>query len=158
MSEIVHASAVRFDNLSATDDGYTLLSINGKVCKSDKPLSEIIQSAVDSEHFATEEWVNDQGFLKEHQSLDGYAKKSWISTNYYNVDEINNFLDEKYDTSAFENVSGTFLTAHQNLDDYATKNWVGEQNYITGVDLSNYYTKPEVDEKIDNLYFRCNRH
>ena len=27
----------------------------------------------------------------------------------------------------------------------------------TKVDLSNYYTKPEVDEKVDNLYLRCNR-
>ena len=69
--------------------------------------------------------------------------------NYYTVDEINYFLDEKYDTSAFKNVSGTFLTAHQNLDDYATKNWVEEQNYITGVDLSNYYTKSETSGKTE---------
>ena len=90
MSEIVHASAVRFDSLSSTEDGYTLLSINGKVCKSDKLLSEMVQSAVDSEHFATEEWVNDQGFLKEHQSLDGYAKESWISTNLVNFNSSDN--------------------------------------------------------------------
>ena len=69
--------------------------------------------------------------------------------NYYTVDEINDFLDEKYDTSAFKSVSGTFLTAHQNLDDYATKNWVEEQNYITGVDLSNYYTKSETSGKTE---------
>lgn len=101
MSEIVNASAVRFDSLSATGDGYTLLSINGKVCKSDKLLSEMVQSAVDSEHFATEQWVNDQGFLKEHQSLDGYAKESWVSANYYDAGEVNDLLDEKEDKITF---------------------------------------------------------
>jgi len=130
MSEIVNASAVRFDSLSATGDGYTLLSINGKVYKSDKFLSEMVQSAVDSEHFATEQWVNDQGFLKEHQSLDGYAKESWVSANYYDVDEVNALVEEASAKAYDEAVD-----------------WVSAQNYLTGVDLSNYYTKTETSGK-----------
>ena len=38
---------------------------------------------------------------------------------------------------------------------YTDNSW--EMIGTTKVDLSNYYTKPEVDEKIDNLYLRCNR-
>ena len=48
------------------------------------------------------------------------------------------FLDKEQ----YANDSATFLT-HQSLDEYATMDWVEEQNYITGVDLTNYYTKSE---------------
>ena len=259
MSEIVNASAVRFDNLPPTGDGYTLLSINGKVHKSDKLLSEMVQSAVDKQvedkldttafstvsgNFLTAhqsisadkwnscyetvsansgiwgteyDWINEikdasanafneasawveeqnyitgvdlsnyytknetssknelnlafdtkqdkgdyysasnpSGFLTAHQSLDDYAKKEWIEKRYYNVDEINDFLDEKYDTSSFEAVSGTFLTAHQDLSNFYTKDetsgsqqladafntkqnnltFAGENNTITAINSS----------------------
>ena len=49
------------------------------------------------------------------------------------------FLDKEQ----YANDSATFLTAHQSLDEYAKMEWVEEQNYITGVDLTNYYTKSE---------------
>jgi len=259
MSEIVNASAVRFDDLPPTGDGYTLLSINGKVHKSDKLLSEMVQSAVDKQvedkldttafstvsgNFLTAHqsisadkwnscyetvsansgiwgtehdwiteikdasanafneasaWVEEQnyitgvdlsnyytknetssknelnlafdtkqdkgdyysasnpsGFLTAHQSLDDYAKKEWIEERYYNVNEINDFLDEKYDTSSFEAVSGTFLTAHQDLSNFYTKDetsgsqqladafntkqnnltFAGENNTITAINSS----------------------
>ena len=259
MSEIVNASAVRFDDLPPTGDGYTLLSINGKVHKSDKLLSEMVQSAVDKQvedkldttafstvsgNFLTAHqkisanewnscyetvsansgiwgtqhdwiteikdasanafneasaWVEEQnyitgvdlsnyytknetssknelnlafdtkqdkgdyysasnpsGFLTAHQSLEDYAKKEWIEKRYYNVDEINNFLDEKYDTSSFAAVSGTFLTAHQDLSNFYTKDetsgsqqladtfntkqnnltFAGENNTITAINSS----------------------
>lgn len=37
---------------------------------------------------------------------------------------------------------GNYLSSNA-LEGYATQDWVGEQGYITGVDLSNYYTKNE---------------
>ena len=49
-------------------------------------------------------------------------------TQYYNKTQTNELLENKLDASAY-----------------------------TPCDLSNYYTKPEVDEKVDNLYLRCNR-
>ena len=59
------------------------------------------------EKITTEEYVNGQGFLKEHQSLEAYAKKTEIPTIPTKV-------------SAFENDSG-YLTEHQSLTDYAKK-------------------------------------
>ena len=45
--------------------------------------------------------------------------------------------------TAFTNDAG-YLTEHQSLSGYATEQWVLDQNYITGVDLSNYATKSEI--------------
>lgn len=66
--------------------------------------------------------------------------------------EVNSFV---YDNSAtinevnttFQNNSGNYLTAHQSLEGYATQDWVTAQGYITGVDLSNYYTKNDTSSK-----------
>ena len=67
----------------------------------------------------------------------------------YNTDlqTIEGQINNKLDTSSFSEVSGSFLTAHQSLDGYATEDWVTAQGYITGVDLSNYYTKDETSGK-----------
>lgn len=59
-------------------------------------------------------------FVKDNKLV--LSGKNTDLSDYYDVDEINDFLDEKYYTSAFENVSGTFLTAHQDLSNYYTKN------------------------------------
>ena len=40
-------------------------------------------------------------------------------------------VENKLDTTAFSDVSGTFLTAHQSLDGYATTAWVDSQGYLT---------------------------
>lgn len=108
--------------------------ITGKLDKS--------QYAVDSatfltahqslDEYASQEWVNNQGFLKEHQS---------ISANEWN---------DVYETVVTN--SGTWETETDWTDDInaasanalsEAKDWVEEQNYITGVDLTNYYTKSE---------------
>ena len=49
-----------------------------------------------------------------------------------------------------------YLTEHQSLSDYATEQWVENKNYITGVDLSNYDTKSEVDDKISSAVTEVN--
>lgn len=49
-------------------------------------------------------------------------------------------VTNKLDTTAFNDISGSFLTAHQSLEGYATENWVTSQGYITGVDLTPYLT------------------
>ena len=42
-------------------------------------------------------------------------------------------------------ITATYLTAHQPLEGYATEDWVTAQGYITGVDLSPYYTTAEAN-------------
>ena len=195
MSEIITASAVRFNALPTAHDGYTLLYEDNRVCQSDVKLSELVG---DMSAYLTEEKANTlyqgkgdylsastsanfypmtgnpSGFLTTETDWTDTIKaasanavnitSAWVSANYYNIEEINDFLDEKYDTSSFAAVSGTFLTAHQDLSNYYTKSETSSKNelnlafdikqdkgnyysasnpsgFITGVDLSNYYTK-----------------
>lgn len=78
------------------------------------------------DYYAGKEWVQDQGYLTEHQSLAGYATESWVEQQGY-------------------------LTEHQSLEGYATEQWVEDKHYLTEhQSLSNYYTKSETDNKISN--------
>lgn len=86
-------------------------------------LSAQIDNKLNSSDFTT--WQNGQ-YSTDLQTIEG---------------QINN----KLDTSSFSEVSGSFLTAHQSLDGYATEDWVTAQGYITGVDLSPYYTTAEAN-------------
>ena len=88
-------------------------------------LSAQIDNKLNSSDFTT--WQNGQ-YTTDLQTIEG---------------QINN----KLDTSSFSDVSGSFLTAHQSLEGYAKEDWVTAQGYITGVDLSNYYTKDETSGK-----------
>ena len=119
-------SAVPFSALPVTDDGYTLLNDNGIVHRSSKKLSELVGDKTSS-------------FLTKEQGDSLYQEKG----DYLVEDDITGKLDKEQ----YANDSATFLTAHQPLDEYATKDWVEEQNYITGVDLTNYYTKSETSGK-----------
>lgn len=115
---------------------------------------------VDLSGYATEQWVENQGYLTEHQSL----------ANYYNKGEVNSLLDNKLDTTAYtptdlsnywttaqtqsaitQSVSGYateqwvqsqgYLTEHQSLSGYATQQWVQSQGYLTEhQSLSGYAT------------------
>lgn len=135
-------SAVPFDKLPPTGDGYTVLYDNNQVCRSDKKLSELVGARTSS-------------FLTKEEGDSLYQEKG----DYLVEDDITGKLDKEQ----YANDSATFLTAHQNLDEYATMEWVEEQNYITGVDLTNYYTKSEtsgkeeietaLEEKQDKLTF-----
>ena len=128
MSEIITASAVRFNALPNAHDGYTLLYEDNRVCQSDVKLSELVG---DMSAYLTEEKANTlyQGkgdYLSASTSANFYpmignpsgfltTEKDWtdtikaasanavnttsacVSANYYNIEEINDFLDEKYD-------------------------------------------------------------
>ena len=55
----------------------------------DNIISNIEVGDVDLTGYATEQWVEDKGYLTEHQSLD----------NYYNKSETDNLLSNKLDTN-----------------------------------------------------------
>lgn len=86
-------------------------------------LSAQIDNKLNSSDFTT--WQNGQ-YTTDLQTIEGQ-------------------ISNKLDTSSFRDVSGSFLTAHQSLDGYATEDWVTAQGYITGVDLSPYYTTAEAN-------------
>ena len=91
--------------------------------------------------YATQTWVQNQGYLTQHQSLAEYALKTEIPIVPTKV-------------SAFENDAG-YLTSHQSLKDYATKSWVQNQGYLTQhQDISGLATKRElqtVENKIPTI-------
>lgn len=59
----------------------------------------IDEYATTEEVKAVKTWVNQQGFLTEHQSLEGYATEGWVNNQGY-------------------------LTEHQSLEGYATEEYV----------------------------------
>lgn len=128
-------------------------------------ISKIEHPTVSLDGYATESWVGEQGFIKtipeeyitaeelaaegfikEHQSLDEYAKLT-------DIPDVSKFIKEipsEYITEEELNTKG-FITEHQDLsgkadvdhrhDNYAEKDHAHEA----------YYTKSEVDAKIPSL-------
>lgn len=96
--------------------------------------------------YATEQWVEEQGYLTEHQSLSGYATLA-------EVDEKDDAVKALIPTvptnvSAFVN-DANYLTEHQSLSGYATEQWVNEQGFLTEhQDISNLATKAEVEAEV----------
>lgn len=97
--------------------------ISSGCCITPEEVDEKIANATDG--LATEQWVNDQGFLKTHQSLEGYATENWVRSQGY-------------------------LTQHQDLSDYALKSEIPDISGLASETyVSNYtYDKATIDQKI----------
>ena len=104
---------------------------------------ELINSTVDDtveekmEGYATEQWVENQGYLTEHQSLDNYYTKSEVDQAIENIDvsgQIEPILDEISDLKDKDNELTQSLAQKANksdLDGLASEQWVQEQGYLT---------------------------
>ena len=116
-------------------------------------------------------FTNDAGYLTEHQSLSGYATQQWVRDQHYITGvDLSNYATKAEipvvptSNTAFTNDAG-YLTEHQSLSTYATKVYVSGYTYdkattntllsekldvtaFTPCDLTNYYTKTEVDNEI----------
>ena len=87
------------------------------------------------EGVATEEWVQSQGYLKEHQDISGLATKTELT-------EAENNLQGNI-TSLSESVARDL--ANVDSAGYATETWVQNQGYLTEhQDISGLATKTEV--------------
>lgn len=119
--------------------------------------ADITAMIPDTSDMATQTWVNEQGYLTAHQSLDGLMSASLLEysgsiiTAYSGHKfageisgdagdaEVNALVHSnsatwdnvtaKLDTTAFSDVSSTFLTAVP--EGYATESWVTGQGYLT---------------------------
>ena len=93
--------------------------------------------------YATEQWVNEQGFLKEHQDISNLATKAELATKQ----------DVISDLDSIRSGAAKGATALQSVpSDYATEQWVNEQGFLKEhQDISNLATKQELNAKQDTL-------
>ena len=170
-------SAVPFSALPPTDDGYTLLNDNGIVHRSSKKLSELVGDKTSS--FLTKEQgdslYQEKGDYLVEDDITGKLDTTAFSTVSGNFLTAHQPISANEWNDVYETVvtnSGTWETETDWTDDISAasayalseaKDWVEKQNYITGVDLTNYYTKSEtsgkeeieaaLEEKQDKLTF-----
>ena len=109
---------------------------------------------------ASEEWVNNQGFLKEHQDISGKLDTSVFTTYTANTQtELNNKQDASgmtaYATTAF--TESTYLKEHQSLSAYSTTEQVqtlintAKQEVENEIpDVSNFVTSAQVNTQIES--------
>ena len=104
---------------------------------------------VDLTGYATEAWVQDQGYLKEHQDISGLATKTELT-------EAQNNLQGNI-TSLSESVARDLANVDVDLTGYATETWVQSQGYLKEhQDLSDYATKVYVNEAKSTLESNLN--
>ena len=93
-------------------------------------------------------FVNDAGYLTEHQSLEGYATEDWV--------EGKGYLTQHQSLSAYAlktdipNVP-TNVSAFDNDAGYATEAWVAEQIDDIEVDLTDYAKKSDIPTIPENV-------
>ena len=93
--------------------------------------------------YTTEQWVNSQGFLKEHQDISNLATKA----------ELNAKQDVISDLDSIRSGAALGATALQSVpSEYATEQWVNSQGFLKEhQDISNLATKTELATKQDTL-------
>ena len=84
-----------------------------------------LATKADINGYATQEWVNEQGFLTESQDLSGFATKTELK-DYVKLTSLNNYAKK----SEIPDVSEFVKKDEISLDDYASKKWVMSQNYL----------------------------
>ena len=116
--------------------------------------------------YAKEDWVRRQGYLKTHQSLVGYAKKSDLPTDYIKESDLSEYvkvseisstlndyakkssLSEYVKTSTFNSKLNS-LVKKSDIEGYATQKWVNEQGFLTkNQDLSEFATKTDLKDYV----------
>ena len=87
--------------------------------------------------YATEEWVESQGYLTEHQSLSAYST----------TEEVENMISAA--TEGFVDSGDVQTQIDNSLSGYATEEWVENQGYLTEhQSLSAYSTTEQVEGMI----------
>ena len=98
-------------------------------------------------HYVTDKMLNetleDYALKTEVPSLTGYATESWVQSQGYVTAET---LPEGIATQSWVQSQG-YLTSHQDLTGYATEQWVNDQGYITSVDISGLATESWVQSQ-----------
>lgn len=92
--------------------------------------------------YATKTWVEGKGYLTQHQDLSNYAKKT-------DIPSLAGYATETYVNKAITDAQ--LAGGDVDLTGYATEDYVNEKiAAIPETDLSNYYTKTETNNAINN--------
>lgn len=121
-------------------DGYNRVTINvPQVGATEEWVDNEINTKLTG--YATQSWVNGQGFIKEHQDLSDYATKDYVGDE---LDELRGELPDltNYATKNWVNAQGFLKDC--DLTDYATKNWVESKGYLVDADLEGLATEDYV--------------
>ena len=119
--------------------------------------------------YATEQWVNSQGFLKEHQDISNLATKAELATKQDVITDLNTIRSgSALGATALQSVPSEYALKSE-IPDITTKqdtlvsgtniktvngiSLLGEGNITIegGADLSGYYTKAEIDSMIGGV-------
>ena len=98
---------------------------------------------------ASQTWVENKGYLTEHQSLKTINGESIVGSGNITISGGSADLSNYYTKTEIDNKG--YLTSHQSLKTINGQSIVGTGNItISGgssIDLSNYYTKEQIDAK-----------
>ena len=111
-----------YADASSVSQGF--YDVNQQLSALSGQINEVSGQIPSLEGYATQNWVNDQGFLKE------------VPSQYVTDSELNSAVSGKADKSEIPS-----------LDGYATEEWVRQQNYLTEVP-SQYVTESELNSAI----------
>lgn len=129
-------------------------------------IEEIVNGNLDVSQYATKEELSSYATKSEIPSLDGYATKSYVDeniadvatsgeidlSNYVTKDKVYNKEEIDAKVTEIKPITTDEIRALFVSDGLATKEDVSTAiNSIPATDLSNYYTKTEVDSLIDNI-------
>lgn len=120
-----------YADASSVSQGF--YAVNQQLSALSGQVNEVSGQIPSLDGYATQNWVNDQGFLKE------------VPSQYVTENELNSAVSGKADKSEIPS-----------LDGYATEEWVRQQNYLTEVPdgyATEMYVQSAVSGKQDELTF-----
>ena len=121
-------------------DGYNRVTINvPQVGATEEWVDDEIDTKLTG--YATQTWVNSQGYIKTHQDLSDYATKTYVDGK---LNEIRTEIPDLSDYATKNWVDSQGFLKECNITDYATKNWVESKGYLTQNSLDGYATEDYV--------------
>ena len=121
-------------------DGYNRVTINvPQVGATEEWVDDEIDTKLTG--YATQTWVNSQGYIKTHQDLSDYATKTYVDGK---LNEIRTEIPDLSDYATKNWVDSQGFLKECNITDYATKNWVESKGYLLQEDLEGLATEDYV--------------
>ena len=124
-------------------DGYNRVTINvPQVGATEEWVDDEIDTKLTG--YATQTWVDSQGYIKTYQDLSDYATKTYVGNK---LNEIRTEIPDLSDYATKNWVDSQGFLKECNITDYATKNWVESKGYLIQENLDGYVTEDYVNRQ-----------